>query len=204
MKEAIKHPDVAIGPDATPSLDAALVPRTPFGRALLVTARWLAFTGGAVFVALVVMSIVSIVGRKVASWPVPGDVELLQMCAAFASSSFFAYCHLIGGDVKVDFFTHNLPPSIVNRLDAFGSLLVGSFGALVAWRTGVGALAFIMGSVLTTGGFATGRGIMPFIASNRDGLCGFSALVSSLLRRQNAKRMAYSCGTTMGPNHVPY
>ena len=57
-----------------------------------------------VFVALVVMSIVSIVGRKLLSWPVPGDVEVLQMCAAFASSSFFAYCHLINGDVP-----HPLP-----------------------------------------------------------------------------------------------
>ena len=127
--------------DVTGEPDAAPVPHTAFGRALLLTARWLAFAGGIVFVALVLMSIVSIVGRKVAAWPVPGDVELLQMCAAFASSSFFAYCHLIGGDVKVDFFTHNLAPSIVNRLDAFGSLLVGLFGALIAWRTGVGALA---------------------------------------------------------------
>ena len=36
------------------------------------------------------MSIVSISGRKLFSAPVPGDVEMLQMCAAFASSSFFA------------------------------------------------------------------------------------------------------------------
>ena len=81
--------------------------------------------GGLVFVALVAMSIVSIVGRKLFAWPVPGDVELLQMCAAFASSAFFAYCHLVGGDVKVDFFTHNLAPRKVALLDAFGSLLVG-------------------------------------------------------------------------------
>ena len=81
------------------------------------------------FVALVAMSLVSIVGRKLFAWPVPGDVEMLQMCAAFASSAFFAWCHLVGGDVKVDFFTHGLRPSIVAGLDAFGSLLVGFFGA---------------------------------------------------------------------------
>ena len=63
------------------------------------------------------------------------------MCAAFAASAFFAYCHLVNGDVKVDFFTHNLAPRTVARLDAFGSLLVGLFGALIAWRTRVGALA---------------------------------------------------------------
>jgi TRAP-type C4-dicarboxylate transport system permease small subunit len=112
----------------------------PGGRALLAASKYLAVAGGLVFVALVIMSIVSITGRKVFSWPVPGDVEVLQMCAAFASSCFFAYCHLINGDVKVDFFTHNMARRKVEAMDAFGSLLVGLFGALIAWRTLVGAI----------------------------------------------------------------
>src|SRR5512132_2246423 len=112
-----------------------------FGRALLATTKMTAIAGGLVFVALVVMEIVSIVGRKLFSAPVPGDVEILQMCAAFASSAFFAYCHLARGDVKVDFFTHNLAPRRIALLDATGSLLVGLFGALIAWRTGAGAVA---------------------------------------------------------------
>lgn len=111
----------------------------PYGRILLATARWLAIGGGIVFTALVVMSIVSIVGRKLASAPVPGDVELLQMCAAVASAAFFPYCHMMHGDVKVDFFTAALSRSKLAFLDAAGSLLVGLFGALVAWRTWAGA-----------------------------------------------------------------
>jgi len=110
------------------------------GRILLIVTKAVAIAGGLVFVALVAMEIVSIVGRKVFSAPVPGDVEILQMCAAFASATFFAYCHLIGGDVKVDFFTHNLRPHRIDFLDAIGSLLVGLFGALLAWRTAAGAL----------------------------------------------------------------
>jgi TRAP-type C4-dicarboxylate transport system permease small subunit len=113
----------------------------PGGRALAAAARQLAIGGGLVFVGLVAMSIVSIVGRKLFSWPVPGDVEVLQMCAAFASSTFFAWCHLVNGDVKVDFFTHKLPPHVVAVMDAIGSLLVGLFGALLAWRTAAGALS---------------------------------------------------------------
>jgi len=113
----------------------------PGGRSLLVACKYLAIAGGLVFVALVIMSIVSITGRKLFSWTVPGDVEILQMCAAFASSCFFAYCHMINGDVKVDFFTHNLARRKVELMDAFGSLLVGLFGALIAWRTAAGALA---------------------------------------------------------------
>lgn len=113
----------------------------PFGRALLAIAKWTAFSGGVVFTALVVMSVVSIVGRKIASAPVPGDVELLQLCAAFASATFFAYTHLMHGDVKVDFFTARLAPGKRAFLDAMGSLLVGLFGALIAWRAWAGAMS---------------------------------------------------------------
>ena len=128
--------------DAIQSEDAsAAISLGPAGTALLATCKYLAIAGGLVFVALVVMSIVSITGRKLFSWPVPGDVEVLQMCAAFASSCFFAYCHMINSDVKVDFFTHNLAPAKVRSLDAFGALMVGLFGALIAWRTAAGAIA---------------------------------------------------------------
>jgi len=44
------------------------------------------------------------------------------------------------GDVKVDFFTAKMPPRIVQTLDAFGSLLVGLVGLLLAWRTAAGAI----------------------------------------------------------------
>ena len=113
----------------------------PGGRLLLLVSKYVAIAGGLVFVAMVVMEIVSIVGRKVFSWTVPGDVELLQMGAAFASAAFFAYCHMVRGDVKVDFFTHNLATRKVAALDALGSLLVGLFGALIAWRATAGALS---------------------------------------------------------------
>ena len=121
-------------------LSAGAIVFGPFGQRLLAVCKFVAILGGLVFVGLVIMSIVSIVGRKVASAPMPGDVELLQLCAAFGAASFFAYCHLVGGDVKVDFFTQNLRPSVVHALDAFGSLLVGLFGALIAWRSFAGAM----------------------------------------------------------------
>jgi len=112
-----------------------------FGRMLLLSCKTLAVAGGLLFVALVAMSIVSIVGRKLASAPVPGDVEVLQMVAAAASASFFAYCHMNEGDVKVDFFTATASSRTVHLLDALGSFLVGCFGLLLSWRAGAGAAA---------------------------------------------------------------
>ncbi|MBQ0929396.1 TRAP transporter small permease [Ideonella sp. 4Y16] len=113
----------------------------PLGYRLLALSKALAMAGGLVFVVLVAMSIVSIVGRKLAAAPVPGDVELLQMSAAFACACFFAYCHLIGGDVKVDFFTAKASARTIHALDALGSLLFGLMGAALAWRGTAGMLA---------------------------------------------------------------
>jgi TRAP-type C4-dicarboxylate transport system permease small subunit len=113
----------------------------PVGNFLLRLARALALGGGLIFVGLVVMAVISIVGRKTMGFVVPGDVEVLQMLAACAAASFFPYCHLHHGDIKVDFFTHTLSRRTIWVLDAFGSLLVGLFGALVAWRAWAGAMS---------------------------------------------------------------
>ena len=126
---------------STPVHHAGIAESGPFGRILLSTAKWFAFAGGVIFTGLVIMSIISIVGRKLFSAPVPGDVELLQLCAAFASATFFAYCHLMHGDVKVDFFTANMTSSRRLVLDSVGSLLVGLLGTLLAWRTAAGAIS---------------------------------------------------------------
>jgi TRAP-type C4-dicarboxylate transport system permease small subunit len=119
--------------------DPAL-PDGTYGRALRGICRAAAIAGSLIFVAIVAMSVVSITGRKLVSKPISGDVEMLQMCAAFAAACFFAWCHLAGSDVKVDFFTARLPSRHLHVLDAFGSMLVALFGAVIAWRTSAGAL----------------------------------------------------------------
>jgi len=126
---------------SAPEPQAGNEERGPYGRLLFALSRWFAYLGGLIFIALVVMSVVSIVGRKLFSAPVPGDVEVLQMAAAFASATFFAYCHLMHGDVKVDFFTAHMTSTRRLLLDSAGSLLIGLLGALLAWRTGVGAMS---------------------------------------------------------------
>jgi len=115
--------------------------RGPYGRALMAASKWTAFVGGVIFTGLVIMSIISIVGRKLFSAPVPGDVEVLQMLAAVASASFFAYCHLMHGDVKVDFFTAGIGTAKRRILDAAGSMLLGMVGAVLTWRTWAGAMS---------------------------------------------------------------
>jgi TRAP-type C4-dicarboxylate transport system permease small subunit len=115
------------------------MPEGPYGRLLKQACQVFAIAGSLIFVGIVALSVVSITGRKLFAHPIQGDVEMLQMCAAFAAASYFAWCHLTGGDVKVDFFTARMSARTVHVLDAFGSTLVALFGAVIAWRTGVGA-----------------------------------------------------------------
>lgn len=100
-----------------------------------------AICGGLIIVGLVILSIVSIVGRKVSSMPVSGDMEVLQMCAAVAVSTFFAYCSLSSGDIRVDFFTQWLNPKAAAKLDILGFVFLAAMAALILWRTAVGAIA---------------------------------------------------------------
>ena len=66
---------------------------------------WWAMAGGAVFCALVAMSIVSIVGRKLFSTPIQGDMEVLMMGAAVGSAAFLPVCELHDHHIKVDALT---------------------------------------------------------------------------------------------------
>jgi len=112
-----------------------------WGRRLYALTRAFAIAGGVGFIALVALSIISIVGRKLAAAPIPGDIEILQMGTAVASAAMLAYCEMEHQHLRVDFFTTRLPLSARRRLDAVSHGLLAIVAAVVAWRTGAGALS---------------------------------------------------------------
>lgn len=100
-----------------------------------------AILGGVGFIALVLMSLISIVGRKLASAPITGDIEMMQMVGAVAAAAMLPYCEMERHHLRVDFFTTRLPQNAKHKLDAVSHLLLALVALLVAWRTGVGALS---------------------------------------------------------------
>lgn len=125
-------------PDVTPHQEH-LPERGPWGRLLYRTAWGFALAGGLLFIALVLMSIISIVGRKIAAAPVPGDIEMLQMGTAVASAALLPYCEMVAGHLRVDFFTARVSPRTRRRLDALSHFLLALVAAVIAWRTAIGA-----------------------------------------------------------------
>ncbi len=116
-------------------------PTDALGRRLEAMARQMALAGGLIFLGILLLIVVSIVGRKLFSMPVPGDVELTSVAAAVASACFFPWCFCTMGNVKVDFFTNRWPPRVVAALEAAGSLLMALLALIIAWRTGVAVIS---------------------------------------------------------------
>ena len=102
---------------------------------------WFAFVGGMLLMLLAVMTVVSVIGRKVFDQPVPGDVEITQYVIAVAISAFFPYCLFSGGNLIVDFFTAKASERTRRVLDAIGALTLAFAMGLFAWRTVVGTIS---------------------------------------------------------------
>jgi TRAP-type C4-dicarboxylate transport system permease small subunit len=108
---------------------------------LVPLARRFALVGGLVASGLAVMTVVSIAGRALASTPIPGDVELMQVGIALCISLCLPWCQLHGGNIIVDFFTQGLKPRATRALDGIGALLLALMCALLSVRTAAGAVA---------------------------------------------------------------
>lgn len=102
---------------------------------------WFAVMGSAIALAVGVMTAVSVVGRAFFKSPIQGDIELTQLGIALSISLCIPWCQLRGANIIVDFFTQNLSTKKQGFLDAVGAALIGLMCLLLAWRTGVGAVA---------------------------------------------------------------
>jgi TRAP-type C4-dicarboxylate transport system permease small subunit len=120
--------------------DDAPVRLTGVGAVLDKLSQAFAMAGGLVFVALIAMSIVSIVGRKLANAPVQGDIELMQMGAAVGAATFLPICELFDHHIKVDALTGWMSQLGRDLLDTLAHGLLFVAAALMTWRTALSAI----------------------------------------------------------------
>lgn len=96
--------------------------------------RFFAAIGGVVLVAMMLITVASVLRRTLLGAPIPGDFELVELGSAVAIFCFLPWCQVTGGNVLVDFFTANSDPRNNHRLEAVGDLLYLLIAALLAWR----------------------------------------------------------------------
>ncbi|WP_437882198.1 TRAP transporter small permease [Pseudomonas sp. LRF_L74] len=112
----------------------------PLKRGLIGLTQAFALGGGLILVGLIGMSMVSIIGRKLFSTPVRGDMELMEVGAAIAIAAFLPLCELRGTHIKVDALTSWLPEGIRRGLDTLAHLACAAVAGVLAWRTALQAL----------------------------------------------------------------
>ena len=118
----------------------ALVPENPLGRLLYAVSYLFAVTGGLVVSALAVMVVISVIGRWLFSYPIPGDFELVALGTAVSIFLFLPYCHMRRGNIIVDLFLSWAPKQVQALFDAIGSLGLALIAAMLAWRMGIGGV----------------------------------------------------------------
>lgn len=90
----------------------------------------------------------SVLMRWLASAPITGDVEMVQVGGGLAVLGFFAYGTLMRANIFVDSFTTRLPGRVNQAIDGFWNLVWGVVALVLAERMAVGAMeAFGNGSV---------------------------------------------------------
>ena len=117
---------------------------------LIMAGKTMAISGGMLFIALIAMSLVSIIGRKLGFGSVTGDIELMQAGTAVAATAFLPYCTLLGEHIKVDFFTENMRDSLKRPIDGVAEVLFAIVSGVLVWRTILSAIATHESEEVTT------------------------------------------------------
>jgi TRAP-type C4-dicarboxylate transport system permease small subunit len=108
--------------------------------ALETVTRALALAGGALLLAAVVITLVSVIGRYAFNAPVPGDYELIELVCAVGVFLFFPYTQSVGGNIAAEFFTAGLSTRHRRLLDVGNDIVFTLVAMLLTWRLAVGFL----------------------------------------------------------------
>jgi TRAP-type C4-dicarboxylate transport system permease small subunit len=106
----------------------------PFGRFLGRLSEILALVGGAIVLFIVVMTVISIVGRYFFNLPVKGDFEITEIACGVAAFLFFPYTQYTGQNLIAEFFTSAVSARFRDWLDAVHTVIFALIAAFFAWR----------------------------------------------------------------------
>lgn len=114
--------------------ETVALPEHRFGRWLHRLSSLFAIAGGVMFVLMTLLVVVSVLGRAMFSFPVPGDFEIVGLGGGIAIFLFLPYCYVQRGNVAVDIFVTHTPPRVRRVLDAFAALIFALVAGLFTWR----------------------------------------------------------------------
>ena len=103
-------------------------------------ARVVAIAGGMLLIGVVLMTVISVLGRYLLNAPIPGDYEITELACGIAVFAFFPYCHARSGNIIVEFFTGRLCPRHKTALGTVHNTAFTLVAGLITWRLFVGGM----------------------------------------------------------------
>lgn len=106
-------------------------------------ARLSALMGGILLMLLVLMVVVSVVGRSLSGFglgPVPGDYELVEMGVGMAIFFFMPWCYLQGAHATVDLLYAHMSRKLQRLIRLLSDGLMLAIWLLLTWRLWAGLL----------------------------------------------------------------
>ncbi len=95
-----------------------------FDRALFSVESKLALVGGIVILALMLLAVSQILGRKIFNLPVPGFIDWVEQSMAVFSFLGVAYCHRLGGHIRMDILVSQLKGRALWGAELLSSLVM--------------------------------------------------------------------------------
>jgi TRAP-type C4-dicarboxylate transport system permease small subunit len=104
--------------------------------------EWWALAGGAVLLAIALMTTWSAFSGWVFGKPLAGDFELTEIFVAVAIFAFLPYCQLTDANVTADLFTARAGPRALAGFGVLAGLLALGIAIVLAWRTWAGLIDY--------------------------------------------------------------
>ncbi|WP_419904554.1 TRAP transporter small permease subunit [Kiloniella sp.] len=93
-------------------------------RALFSIESKLALVGGLIILALMLLAVAQILGRKLFNIPVPGFIDWVEQSMAVFAFVGVAYCHRLGGHIRMDIVVSHLKGRLLWASELLSSLIM--------------------------------------------------------------------------------
>ena len=114
---------------------------TYFNKITAAAARAFALIGGAVLLLMVVMTILSVIGRGINAYglgPIPGDFELVEFGSAFVIFWILPWAQISNGHVAVDVLARHFPKSFNRIILVISQVLILVMAVFIARQLTLG------------------------------------------------------------------
>lgn len=93
----------------------------------------LALLGGLAILSLMIMAVISIGGRNLFNTPLSGYIDLIEQTMPLIAHGALAYCHRLGGHVRMDLVINHIPKRLLWGLEALLCLLLILLVVVLIW-----------------------------------------------------------------------